>query len=212
MTTSLYPIQEPLPGPRKGTTEVLVVIDNYDSFTYNLVQMMSLPGLELKVYRNDEITLAGIEALKPGGLVVSPGPCTPKEAGVSVESLRYFSGRIPILAVCLGHQSLAVAFEGNICGAKRIMHGKTSMITHDDTPLYKGMTNPFSAGRYHSLAVDAATLPQVLVVDARSEDGEIMGMHHRDHPTYGVQFHPESVLTPSGKRLLRNFLDMIPGE
>lgn len=188
---------------------MLVVIDNYDSFTYNLVQMMSLPGLEMKVFRNDAIDVAGIERLKPAGLVISPGPCTPNEAGVSVEAIKRFSGTIPILAVCLGHQSMAVAFGGRICGAKLIMHGKTSMITHDDTPLYKGMANPFPAGRYHSLAVDEASLPPELAVDARSEEGEIMGMHHRTHPTYGVQFHPESVLTPGGKRLLRNFLDMV---
>lgn len=190
---------------------MLVVIDNYDSFTYNLVQMMSLPGFELKVFRNDEITVAGIAGLKPAGLIVSPGPCTPNEAGISVEALKHFSGSIPILAVCLGHQSLAVAFGGGFRGAKLIMHGKTSMITHDDTPIYKGMANPFPAGRYHSLAVDEATLPKDLIVDARSEEGEIMGMHHRTHPTYGVQFHPESVLTPGGKRLLKNFLDMTSG-
>ena len=188
---------------------MLAVIDNYDSFTYNLVQMMSLPGLEMKVFRNDEIAVAGIERLSPAGLVVSPGPCTPNEAGISVEALRYFSGRIPILAVCLGHQSLAVAFGGRICGAKLIMHGKTSMIVHDNTPLYEGMANPFPAGRYHSLAVDAGSLPPELIVDAKSEEGEIMGMHHREHPTYGVQFQPESVLTPGGKRLLRNFLNLI---
>lgn len=190
---------------------MLVVIDNYDSFTYNLVQMMSLPGLEMKVFRNDEVTVQDMEKLMPAGLVVSPGPCTPREAGVSVEAIRHFSGRIPILAVCLGHQSLAVAFGGGICGAKLIMHGKISMIIHDDTPIYKGMANPFPAGRYHSLAVDAASLPPELIVDAKSEEGEIMGMHHKDHPTYGVQFHPESVLTPGGKRLLRNFLDLVRG-
>ncbi|MEI6971875.1 MAG: aminodeoxychorismate/anthranilate synthase component II [bacterium] len=188
---------------------MLLVIDNYDSFTYNLVQMMSLPGLDVQVYRNDAISLAGIVKLNPAGLVVSPGPCTPNEAGVSVDAIRHFSGTIPILAVCLGHQSMAVAFGGRICQAKAIMHGKTSMITHDDTPLYRGMSNPFPAGRYHSLAVDAASLPSELVVDARSEDGEIMGMHHRLHATYGVQFHPESVLTPGGKRLLMNFLEML---
>lgn len=191
---------------------MLVVIDNYDSFTYNLVQMMSLPGIDIRVFRNDETTVAEIEKLQPAGLVVSPGPCTPKEAGISVEALSRFSGRIPILAVCLGHQSLAVAFGGRIRKARLIMHGKTSMITHDDTPIYKGMANPFPAGRYHSLAVDEEYLPKELVVDARSEEGEIMGMHHREHPTYGVQYHPESVLTPGGKRLLRNYLDLTRGQ
>jgi anthranilate synthase component 2 len=188
---------------------MILVVDNYDSFTYNLVQMMSALQADMKVFRNDEITLEQMEALSPDGIVVSPGPCTPAEAGVSVETIARFSGRIPVLGVCLGHQSLAVAFGGRICAAGRIMHGKTSMISHDDSPLYKGLKNPFPAGRYHSLAVDRASLPEELVVDATSEDGEIMGVHHRAHRTFGVQFHPESVLTPSGKRLLRNFIEIV---
>lgn len=191
---------------------MLAVIDNYDSFTYNLVQMMAAQGADLQVFRNDAITTAALAAMKPAGLVVSPGPCTPKEAGISVEAIRHFSGKIPVLGVCLGHQSLAVAFGGLVIGAKRIMHGKVSMVTHTDTPLYRGINSPFPAGRYHSLAVARDKLPQELIVDAESEDGEIMGMHHATLPVYGVQFHPESVLTPSGKRLLRNFMDITDGK
>jgi len=190
---------------------MLVVIDNYDSFTYNLVQMLYSSSAGIKVFRNNETTTEQIEALHPAGLLVSPGPCTPNEAGISVAAIRQFSGRIPILGVCLGHQSMAVAFGGRICRARSIMHGKTSLITHDGTNLYAGMANPFPAGRYHSLAVVADSLPPDLVVDARSEDGEVMGMHHKTHPSYGVQFHPESVLTPGGKRLLRNFLEIVYG-
>jgi anthranilate synthase/aminodeoxychorismate synthase-like glutamine amidotransferase len=185
---------------------MLLLIDNYDSFTYNLVQMMSAQGADIRVYRNDAITVAEAEALHPAALVISPGPCTPREAGISVDLVRAMSGRIPVLGVCLGHQAVATAFGGIVEGAGRIMHGKTSMVRYEDSPVYKGLPNPFPAGRYHSLAVRREGLPEVLVPDAESDDGEIMGMHHRDHPTYGVQFHPESVLTPGGKRLLRNFL------
>jgi anthranilate synthase component 2 len=188
---------------------MVLVIDNYDSFTYNLVQMMSALGGDLEVFRNDEITPDEIAARAPSGIVVSPGPCTPNEAGVSVATIERFSGQLPILGVCLGHQSIAAAFGARIRRAARIMHGKTSDISHDDAPLLKGMRNPFPAGRYHSLAIDKDSLPAELVVDATSEDGEVMGMHHVQHPTYGVQFHPESVLTPSGKRLLRNFLEIV---
>jgi anthranilate synthase component II len=188
---------------------MLVLIDNYDSFTYNLVQVMAGQGAELKVFRNDEIDVSAIEALAPRALIVSPGPCTPNEAGVSVAAIRHFAGRLPILGVCLGHQSIAAAFGGVVSNAQCIMHGKTSLVHHDASPLYKGFKNPFPAGRYHSLAVMRDTLPACLAVTAWADDGEIMGMRHRELEVYGVQFHPESVLTPSGKRLLRNFLSMV---
>ncbi|NQU40072.1 MAG: aminodeoxychorismate/anthranilate synthase component II [Lentisphaerae bacterium] len=188
---------------------MIVLIDNYDSFTYNLVQIMASQGADLKVFRNDEIDVAGVRALQPQGLVISPGPCTPKEAGISVELIKTFSGLIPLLGVCLGHQSIGVAFGGVVAGASRIMHGKTSLVDHDGSRLFKGMRNPFPAGRYHSLAITKASVPACLEVSAHSDDGEIMGVAHREHPTYGIQFHPESVLTPSGKRLLRNFLEMV---
>jgi anthranilate synthase component II len=187
---------------------MLVLIDNYDSFTYNLVQVMAGQGAELKVFRNDEIDVSAIEALAPRALIVSPGPCTPNEAGVSVAAIRHFAGRLPILGVCLGHQSIAAAFGGVVSNAQCIMHGKTSLVHHDASLLYKGLKNPFPAGRYHSLAVMRDTLPACLAVTAWTDDGEIMGMRHRELEVYGVQFHPESVLTPSGKRLLRNFLSM----
>ena len=188
---------------------MILLIDNYDSFTYNLVQMMTSQGADIRVFRHDEITVAEAEALKPDGLVISPGPCTPNEAGVSVEMIKAFVGRIPVLGVCLGHQSLAVAFGATVGKAMSIMHGKTSLVHWTDSPLFKGMKQPFPAGRYHSLAVFRDTLTEALVVDAETEDGEIMGMHHKDYPVYGVQFHPESVLTPGGKRLLKNFLKIV---
>ena len=188
---------------------MIVLIDNYDSFTYNLVQMMGSLGADIRVFRNDEIALEEIGALRPEALVISPGPCTPHEAGISIAAIRRYSGAMPLLGVCLGHQAIGAAFGATVTNAARIMHGKTSMVTYEDVPLYRGLKNPFPAGRYHSLAVRREGLPDELVVDAASEDGEIMGMHHRSHPTYGVQFHPESVLTPSGKRLLRNFLEMV---
>ena len=188
---------------------MIVLIDNYDSFTYNLVQMMAAIGADIRVFRNDAITVAAVDALKPEAVVISPGPCTPKEAGISVELIRRMSGRIPVLGVCLGHQSLGVAFGATVSNAKRIMHGKVSQVRHDGQGLFKGMGNPFQAGRYHSLAVLKEALPPELVANAFSEDDEIMGMRHVSHPTYGVQFHPESVLTPTGKRLLRNFLDIV---
>ncbi len=188
---------------------MIVLIDNYDSFTYNLVQTMATIGADIQVFRNDAITVDAVEALHPEAVVISPGPCTPKEAGISVELIRHMSGRIPVLGVCLGHQSLGVAFGATVSNARQIMHGKVSQVQHDGQGLYKGLSNPFPAGRYHSLAVIKETLPPELVADAFSEDGEIMGMHHVSQATYGVQFHPESVLTPSGKRLLRNFLDIV---
>ena len=188
---------------------MIVLIDNYDSFTYNLVQMMSVIGADIQVFINDAITGEGVEALKPEAVVISPGPCTPKEAGISVELIKRMTGRIPVLGVCLGHQSLGVAFGATVSNAKRIMHGKVSQVRHDGHGIFKGMSNPFQAGRYHSLAVLQETLPPELIANAFSEDEEIMGMYHVTHQTYGVQFHPESVLTPTGKRLLRNFLDIV---
>lgn len=191
---------------------MIILIDNYDSFTYNLVQMMAEQGGDLKVFRNDEISVEEVVGLKPSGIVISPGPCTPNEAGISVEIIKRMTGAVPLLGVCLGHQSIAAAFGAVVSNAKRIMHGKVSKVTFDNSLLYSGMENPFDAGRYHSLAVLEDTLPACLVVDARSDDGEIMGMHHAEHKTYGVQFHPESVLTPAGKILLKNFLQIVGNE
>ena len=188
---------------------MIVLIDNYDSFTYNLVQTMATIGADIRVFRNDAVTVDEVVAMQPEAVVVSPGPCTPKEAGISVELIRRMSGKLPVLGVCLGHQSLGVAFGATVSNARQIMHGKVSQVRHDGQGLYKGLSNPFPAGRYHSLAVVKATLPPELIADAFSEDEEIMGMHHVSHATYGVQFHPESVLTPSGKRLLRNFLEIV---
>lgn len=190
---------------------MIVLIDNYDSFTYNLVQIMSSIGADIRVYRNDAVTVDAVEALQPDAVVISPGPCTPREAGISVALIQRMSGRIPVLGVCLGHQSLGVAFGATVSHARRIMHGKVSLVRHDGRGLYKGMSNPFQAGRYHSLAVLKESLPPELVADAFSEDDEIMGMHHATHPTYGVQFHPESVLTPAGRKLLKNFLEIVSG-
>lgn len=188
---------------------MIVLIDNFDSFTYNLVQTMATIGADIRVFRNNAVTVAEVVAMQPEAVVISPGPCTPKEAGISVELIRQLSGKVPLLGVCLGHQSLGVAFGATVSNARQIMHGKVSQVRHDGQGLYKGLSNPFPAGRYHSLAVIPDTLPPELVADAFSEDEEIMGMHHVSHATYGVQFHPESVLTPSGKRLLRNFLEIV---
>jgi len=187
---------------------MIVLIDNYDSFSYNLVQTMAAQGADVRVFRNDAVSPEDVMALEPAGIVVSPGPGTPRDAGISVELIRRASGRLPVLGVCLGHQCIGAAFGGRVANAGCIMHGKTSMIEHDGSELFRGLRNPFPAGRYHSLAVLKNGLPAELVVTARSEDGEIMGVRHRSHPTHGVQFHPESVLTPSGKLLLRNFLEM----
>ena len=188
---------------------MIVLIDNFDSFTYNLVQTMATIGADIRVFRNNAVTVSEVVAMQPEAVVISPGPCTPKEAGISVELIRQLSGKVPLLGVCLGHQSLGVAFGATVSNARQIMHGKVSQVRHDGQGLYKGLSNPFPAGRYHSLAVIPDTLPPELVADAFSEDEEIMGMHHVSHATYGVQFHPESVLTPSGKRLLRNFLEIV---
>ena len=187
---------------------MLLMIDNYDSFTYNLVQYLGELGEDVRVYRNDKITLQQIEDLRPDRIVISPGPCTPKEAGVSVETIRQFAGRMPILGVCLGHQSLGVAFGGEVIRAQRLMHGKTSMISHDGKTIFHGLPNPFEATRYHSLLVNPKNLPDCLEISAKTAEGEIMGLRHRTLGVEGVQFHPESILTKSGKDLLRNFLKL----
>jgi len=187
---------------------MLLMIDNYDSFTYNLVQYLGELGEDVRVYRNDKITVEEIEALHPQRLVISPGPCTPKEAGISVDAIRHFAGRVPVLGVCLGHQSLAVAFGGEVVRADRLMHGKTSMIHHDGKTIFRALPNPFEATRYHSLLVKRATVPDCLEVSAETAEGEIMGLRHRSLGVEGVQFHPESILTAAGMDLLRNFLKL----
>ena len=187
---------------------MLLMIDNYDSFTYNLVQYLGELGEDVRVYRNDKLTVEEIEALRPQRLVVSPGPCTPKEAGISVDAIRHFAGRIPVLGVCLGHQSLAVAFGGEVVRADPLMHGKTSMIHHDGKTIFRALPNPFEATRYHSLLVKRATVPDCLEVSAETAEGEIMGLRHRTLGVEGVQFHPESILTAAGMDLLRNFLKL----
>lgn len=185
---------------------MILLIDNYDSFTFNLYQYLCELGAEVDVRRNDQITIGEIDQMQPERIVVSPGPCTPAEAGISVDVFRRFSGEIPLLGVCLGHQSLAVAFGGSVVRAPSLMHGKISSISHDGRGLYRGIPNPFVATRYHSLIVDEETLPSCLEVSARSEHGLIMGLRHRVHDVEGVQFHPESILTEAGKDLLANFL------
>ena len=187
---------------------MLLMIDNYDSFTYNLVQYFGELGQDVHVYRNDKITIEEMEALRPQQLVFSPGPCTPNEAGISVDAIRHFAGRLPVLGVCLGHQSLAVAFGGEVVRADRLMHGKTSMIHHDGKTVFRDLPNPFEATRYHSLLVNRATVPECLEVSAETAEGEIMGLRHRTLGVEGVQFHPESILTAAGKDLLRNFLKL----
>ena len=189
---------------------MILMIDNYDSFTYNLVQHLRQIGEGVEVRRNDAITTDDIAAMAPRAIVISPGPGRPETAGVSLEAIRRFSGAIPILGVCLGHQSIAHAFGGRVIGARRLMHGKTSMVTADGQGVFAGVKQPFQAMRYHSLAVEKETLPACLAVTATADDGEIMGLRHRTHPTEGIQFHPESIMTPVGKRLLRNFLKMVP--
>jgi para-aminobenzoate synthetase component 2 len=185
---------------------MILMIDNYDSFTYNLVQYLGEMGQELQVYRNDAITLEEIEALAPERIIVSPGPCTPNEAGISVPLIQRFAGRVPILGVCLGHQSIGQAFGGEVVRAGRLMHGKTSPIHHDGRTIFAGLPSPFEATRYHSLLVRRETLPGCLTVSAETTEGEIMGLRHKELPVEGVQFHPESVLTTHGKELLRNFV------
>jgi anthranilate synthase/aminodeoxychorismate synthase-like glutamine amidotransferase len=185
---------------------MLLMIDNYDSFTYNLVQYLGEMGQELKVFRNDRITIEEIESLRPDKIVISPGPCTPKEAGISVDVIRHFAGKIPILGVCLGHQSIGYAFGGEIVRAERLMHGKTSMVYHDGKGVFTGLPNPFEATRYHSLVIRRETMPDCLIVTAETEEKEIMGVRHKELPIEGVQFHPESILTSHGKELLANFV------
>ena len=185
---------------------MLLMIDNYDSFTYNLVQYLGEIGEDVKVFRNDKITIHEIEKLNPERIVISPGPCTPKEAGISVELIKHFSGKISILGVCLGHQSIGAAFGGDIVRAPRLMHGKISMINHDGKTIFEGLPNPFEATRYHSLVIKKETLPDCLEITAWTDIDEIMGVRHKEFIIEGVQFHPESILTRVGKDLLRNFL------
>jgi len=185
----------------------LVVIDNYDSFTYNLVQFLGELGAELEVHRNDAVSAAEVLESRPDGIVISPGPGDPDRAGISCELVRAASGTVPLLGVCLGHQCLGAVFGGRVVRAERIMHGKTSPILHDGRGLFTGLANPFPATRYHSLLVERATLPACLEIRARTAEDEIMGLKHREHETWGVQFHPESILTAGGKTLLQNFLD-----
>ncbi|MHB8843886.1 MAG: anthranilate synthase component II [Nitrospirota bacterium] len=187
---------------------MLLMLDNYDSFTYNLVQYLGELGQDLKVFRNDKITIAEIEALKPERIVISPGPCTPSEAGISIDVIRHFAGTVPLLGVCLGHQSIGEAFGGDVIRAPYLMHGKTSKIHHDGKTIFAGLQNPFEATRYHSLIIKRETLPAVLEVTAWTDDGIIMGVRHKQFKVEGVQFHPESILTGAGKDLLRNFLKL----
>jgi anthranilate synthase component 2 len=187
---------------------MIAVIDNYDSFTYNLVQYLQMLGAEVRVVRNDAVTVEEVAGWEPEGIVISPGPCTPAEAGISVKLIQRLSGCVPILGVCLGHQAIGAAFGGAVIRAKQLMHGKTSTITADGKGVYRGIKSPFQAMRYHSLVVSRDDLPQCLEITADSEDGEIMGIRHREHPTEGIQFHPESIMTQVGKRLLRNFLEI----
>ena len=185
---------------------MLLMIDNYDSFTYNLVQYFGELGERVTVYRNDQLTLNDVDALAPSHVVISPGPCTPNEAGISVDLVREYGARIPILGVCLGHQSIAQAYGGNIVRAPTLMHGKTSMISHEGESLFGEIPTPFQATRYHSLVVEESSLPDCFEITARADDGEIMRIAHRAHPVVGVQFHPESILTQYGHKMLHNFL------
>ena len=186
---------------------MIFMIDNYDSFTYNLVQYLEQIGTSVHVVRNDAFTISDLVSWNPEGIVISPGPGRPENAGLSLPVINHFSGKIPILGVCLGHQAIAAAFGGMVVSAKRLMHGKTSMIHSDGKTIYQSVPNPFEAMRYHSLAVSRENFPESLTISSESEDGEIMGIRHREHPTEGIQFHPESIMTRVGKRLLRNFLN-----
>jgi anthranilate synthase component 2 len=186
---------------------MLLMIDNYDSFTYNLVQYFGELGEDVQVHRNDEITLEEIEAMQPARIVISPGPCSPAEAGISVATLKHFAGKIPLLGVCLGHQAIGEAFGGKVIRAQQVMHGKTSPVHHTNVGVFKGLPNPFTAIRYHSLAIERASLPDCLEITAWTEDGEIMGVRHKTLSVEGVQFHPESILTEYGHDMLRNFLE-----
>jgi anthranilate synthase/aminodeoxychorismate synthase-like glutamine amidotransferase len=186
---------------------MLLMIDNYDSFTFNLVQYFGELGAEVKVVRNDELSVEEIQALAPSHIVLSPGPCTPNEAGVTLETIKRLAGRVPILGVCLGHQAIGQAFGGKVVRARQVMHGKVSRIRHDGQGVFKQIENPFVATRYHSLVVERGSLPGCLEVTAQSEDGEIMGLRHRGAPVEGVQFHPEALLTEHGHRMLKNFIE-----
>lgn len=187
---------------------MILMIDNYDSFTYNLVQYFGELGEEVRVYRNDAITIKEIEECRPKQIVISPGPCTPKQAGISIDLVKKLAGAFPILGVCLGHQAIGEAFGGKVIRAERLMHGKTSMIYHDNKTIFRSLSNPFEATRYHSLIVERKGLPEVFEISAWTDEGEIMGLRHRDYLIEGVQFHPESILTVSGKQLLGKFLHL----
>lgn len=187
---------------------MILMIDNYDSFTYNLVQYFGELGANIKIYRNDVISVEDIAKMRPKKIVISPGPGRPEGAGISVEIIHSFAGKIPILGVCLGHQCIGHAYGGKIIQAKKLMHGKTSMIRHNNKDIFKDIENPFEATRYHSLVIEKKTTPKCLEVTARTSDGEIMGIHHKDYPLWGVQFHPESILTVEGKKILKNFLKL----
>jgi anthranilate synthase/aminodeoxychorismate synthase-like glutamine amidotransferase len=189
---------------------MILMIDNYDSFTYNLVQYLGELGADVRVYRNDQITVAEIQRLAPTKIVISPGPCTPTEAGISCDVIREFAGRVPLLGVCLGHQCIGEVFGGEIVRAPTLFHGKTSMIYHDDKTIFRGLPRPFEATRYHSLVIRRETLPDCLELSAETDDGVIMGVRHRELLVEGVQFHPESILTREGKQLLANFLSQAP--
>jgi anthranilate synthase/aminodeoxychorismate synthase-like glutamine amidotransferase len=187
---------------------VILMIDNYDSFTYNLVQYLGVLGSEVEVHRNDKITLDEIESMKPERIVISPGPGTPQSAGITISMIERFHPKVPILGVCLGHQAIGAAFGGRVLHAARIMHGKTSEISHDSKGVFSDLPDPITATRYHSLAVERESLPSCLEVSAEAEDGEIMGLRHRQYPVEGIQFHPESILTKEGMNILRNFLNL----
>ena len=186
---------------------MILMIDNYDSFTYNIVQYMGELGADIQVERNDQISIEEIESLNPKKIVISPGPCTPDKAGISIEAIRNFAGKIPLLGVCLGHQSVGAAFGGEVVKAGKLMHGKTSEVRHDGKTLFKGLPNPFTATRYHSLVLNRKTLPDCFEITAESDDNEIMGIRHKELSVEGVQFHPESILTTHGKDLLKNFIE-----
>ena len=187
---------------------MVFVLDNYDSFTYNLVQYMGELGAEMTIRRNDELTVDEVEGLAPERILLSPGPCTPQEAGISVELIQRMAGKVPILGVCLGHQAIGAAFGGDVVRASKVMHGKTSEVEHDGKTIFTGLSSPMTCTRYHSLIVSDRNLPAELEISARTADGTIMGLRHRKYPVEGVQFHPESILTSDGKRLVKNFLDL----
>jgi anthranilate synthase/aminodeoxychorismate synthase-like glutamine amidotransferase len=211
MTGSLADLVAAAPVSLRATLErraMVFVLDNYDSFTYNLVQYMGELGAEMTIRRNDELTVDEVEALAPERILLSPGPCTPQEAGISIELIRRFAGRTPILGVCLGHQAIGAAFGGDVIRAPKLMHGKTSEVEHDGKTIFRGIATPMTCTRYHSLIVSEKNLPGELEISARTADGTIMGLRHRKYPVEGVQFHPESVLTDDGKQLIKNFLEL----